>query len=138
MSKKFEKLISRIFFSDIYKVLDLPKGLQIIEDFITENEEQDLLKSFNWQNDQILKNRQVRHYGKEFVYGSNMIADENDAKIEPFPESWTPLIQKSLDQGFQKRWPDQCTVNRYLPGKLFSVSFFSFFFLFQFFFSNFF
>ena len=55
-----------------------------------------------------------------------MIADENDAKIEPFPESWTPLIQKSLDQGFQKLWPDQCTVNRYLPGKLFLVSFFFF------------
>ena len=109
-------LISRIF-PGIYKVHELPKGLQIIEDFITENEEQDLLKSFNWQNDQILKNRQVRHYGKEFVYGSNMIADENDAKIEPFPESWMPLIQRSLDQGFQKRWPDQCTVNRYLPGQ---------------------
>ena len=95
---------------------ELPKGLKIIEEFITPDEEIDLLKSFNWEEKTILKNRQVRHFGKEFVYGSNMIA-ENDSKIKPFPETWTTLIQRSINQEYQQRWPDQCTVNRYLPGQ---------------------
>ena len=36
--------------------------------------------------------------------------------MDPFPDAWTPFLQRSLDQGYQKRFPDQCTVNRYLPG----------------------
>ena len=100
----------------LIQINDLPKGLKIIEEFISPKEETELLKLFKWEENTVLKNRQVRHFGKEFIYGSNMIA-ENDSEIEQFPESWMTLIQRSIDQGYQTRWPDQCTVNRYLPGQ---------------------
>ena len=58
-----------------------PLGLKIIENFITTEEETELLKSFNWNDEVKLKNRQVRHYGKEFIYGSNTIAT-NDQNLQ--------------------------------------------------------
>lgn len=93
----------------------LPEGLEVITDFVTEEEESKLLQSISWdKSDANLKHRQVRHFGKEFVYGTNTIS--NDSNVDPFPPSWQEMLQKSIKLGYQTRFPDQCTVNRYLPG----------------------
>ena len=72
--------------------------MQIVQEFVSADEENEILQSFNWQKSgtEALKNRQVCHFGKEFVYGSNTIADNKE--IEAFPTSWTPLIQRSIGQ----------------------------------------
>ena len=94
-----------------------PEGLQVVKHFVSEEEEDNIINGLDWKEedkDNVLKNRQVRHFGKEFIYGSNTIASSTETM--PFPLTWTPILQRSIDQGFQNRWPDQCTVNRYVPG----------------------
>ena len=51
-----------------------PEGLEIHPNFISEEEELTLLSSLDTQGSSHLKQRQVWHYGKEFIYGSNTIA----------------------------------------------------------------
>ena len=95
---------------------EFPEGLEIHENFLSESEESDIIQSLTWNDDVgSLKKRQVQHFGKEFFYGSNTISCED---IQPIPKSWTEgFIQNSIHQGIQTRTPDQCTVNRYLPGQ---------------------
>ena len=78
---------------------DLPEGLKVVKNFVSAKEEVDILQRLNWHeaDTEVLKNRQVCHFGKEFIYGSNTIAESADEKtIEPFPASWTPMIQRSI------------------------------------------
>lgn len=52
----------------------LPEGLIVHPDFVSHAEELELLNHLKWdQHSEALKNRQVRHFGKIFVYGSNTI-----------------------------------------------------------------
>ncbi|KAJ0179590.1 hypothetical protein K1T71_005302 [Dendrolimus kikuchii] len=96
-----------------------PKGLLLINDFISEVEELEYLKLFDWIDDKgssSLKNRQVKHYGFEFRYGSNDV-DLNDPLEEKIPiqcdKLWSRLRAHGLDVG----QPDQLTVNKYTPGQ---------------------
>ncbi|TRY74054.1 hypothetical protein TCAL_05060 [Tigriopus californicus] len=90
-----------------------PRGLQILEDVITEEEEQNLLDSFTWNDSADLKNRQVQHFGYEFEYGTNSINGQRPID-PPLPQSWLDLLQRvNVGQSL----PDQCTVNRYQPGQ---------------------
>ncbi len=98
----------------------LPEGLTVIEEFVSVDEEQMLLNSVTWpqqskDHDQgTMKNRQVLHFGHEFVYSDNSIAPE---PTESFPRAWTSILDRISNQGHQNRLPDQCTVNKYLPGQ---------------------
>ena len=97
----------------------LPEGLQVVNHFVSEEEEDNIINGLDWNEgkENVLKNRQVRHFGKEFIYGKNEIEkDTGEGQTIPFPLTWTPILQRTIDQGFQNRWPDQCTVNRYVPG----------------------
>ena len=78
----------------------LPEGLEIIPDFITEIEECEIVKNFKWNTDTAegnMKHRQVLHFGKEFVYGSNTISANE--YIEPLPEYWCSLLENSSHKG---------------------------------------
>ncbi|KPJ01040.1 Alkylated DNA repair protein alkB-like 8 [Papilio xuthus] len=94
-----------------------PEGLCIIEDFISKEEEEKLIEVFDWENEKPnLKNRQVRHFGYEFRYGSNDV--DLDAPLsDKIPKDcnifWTRL--KKYDINLEP--PDQLTVNKYIPGQ---------------------
>ena len=90
-----------------------PQGLQLIPDFVTESEAQKLVESLKFE--QNMKHRQVQHFGYEFRYDINNISGRGTAL--PIPPSWTPVLQRCLDQGYIDQLPDQCTVNRYEPGQ---------------------
>jgi hypothetical protein len=60
------------------------KGLYVIDDFITEEEEDKLIKIIDDQKWNKLSNRRVQHYGYEFIYGSNNINKNN--KVGELPE----------------------------------------------------
>ena len=96
-----------------------PPGLILLENFISELEERTLLDLviFN-SNAGCMKNRQVKHYGYEFRYGTNNV-DKNCPLKEKIPPEceflWTRLTTRnSLFDHFK---PDQLTVNYYLPGQ---------------------
>lgn len=60
------------------------KGLLLINDFISEEEEKKLLEEINKNKWEKLSNRKVQHYGYEFIYGVNII--NKNKKIGELPE----------------------------------------------------
>ncbi|XP_028025903.1 alkylated DNA repair protein alkB homolog 8 [Bombyx mandarina] len=94
-----------------------PKGLHIIPDFLTEDEEKLFLNTFNIQHvETTLKNRQVKHYGYEFRYGSNDV-DLSCPLQEKIPKICKLLWRRLQHYGYDLGVPVQLTVNKYLPGQ---------------------
>ncbi|XP_070503844.1 tRNA (carboxymethyluridine(34)-5-O)-methyltransferase alkbh8 [Chironomus tepperi] len=93
-----------------------PSGLIIIHDFVTDEIEQKLLALLQWDECK-MKNRQVQHFGYEFIYGQNTVDFRNplERKVpEECDELWTKLDEECPKfKGFR---PDQLTVNKYSPG----------------------
>jgi alkylated DNA repair protein alkB family protein 8 len=59
-------------------------GLIIINDFISEEEEKQLIENIDKEEWKKLTNRRVQHYGYEFVYGANNI--DKTKKIGALPD----------------------------------------------------
>ncbi|XP_021346213.1 alkylated DNA repair protein alkB homolog 8-like [Mizuhopecten yessoensis] len=101
---------------------DLPPGLILIRDFITEDFARRLLESIKWDEDtsqglqKELKHRQVKHYGYEFKYGINDV-DVDDPLPQGVPDICQELLGRALKTGHVKYLPDQVTVNKYQPGQ---------------------
>ncbi|XP_036149316.1 alkylated DNA repair protein alkB homolog 8 isoform X2 [Monomorium pharaonis] len=95
-----------------------PPGLTLIENFITEEQEQTLLGTLNWDECESvssqLKHRQVKHYGYEFEYGTNMV--DPDRPILPIPHDYK-FLQTLFDKHGHKYTYDQLTINKYLSGQ---------------------
>lgn len=100
--------------------LQHPEGLHLVTDFITKDEEEIFIKTFDWSEDidsSNLKNRQVRHYGYEFRYGSNDV-DLSSPLIEKIPKECDVLWSRLKEAGIKiEEPPDQLTVNKYFPGQ---------------------
>ena len=106
-------------FEDPWKDRELPAGLKVIPDFVSADEEEILLNLFNWDKssqENVLKHRQVKHFGYEFNYSTNDI-DPNVPLDDPIPPECLKVAQKALDMKLSEHLADQMTVNRYLPGK---------------------
>lgn len=96
-----------------------PKGLLVLNEFITPVEEQKFIKLFDWTSTSEtsnLKNRQVKHYGYEFRYGTNDV-DLNSPLIEKIPDECNILWKRLKESGLDLGVPDQLTVNKYSPGQ---------------------
>lgn len=103
---------------------DLPEGLIILEDFITPAEEQELAECVHWsadgdgEGDERLKHRQVKHFGYQFLYGSNNVDIDS-----PLPDGipaecdklWPRLQERVPSLGAIQ--PEQLTMNRYAVGQ---------------------
>ena len=59
-------------------------GLLVYHEFVTEDEERELIQAIDSKEWVRLKKRRVQHYGYEFVYGKNNVNPEN--KLEELPE----------------------------------------------------
>lgn len=95
----------------------LPPGVKLIENCITEEQERMLLDTISWsdQESSDLKHRRVKHFGYEFRYGSNNV--DPDKPIAPIPDDY-----RFLNELFKKHHEvpydyDQLTINHYLPGQ---------------------
>ncbi|XP_068215347.1 alkylated DNA repair protein alkB homolog 8 [Palaemon carinicauda] len=100
-----------------------PPGLELIEEFISPEEEALLLRLIDWDdrpNDKaegsVLKHRQVRHFGYEFKYGANSV-DKDRPLAQGIPEELSAILDRIVEKGIMPQVPDQMTVNRYLPGQ---------------------
>lgn len=97
-----------------------PKGLRLLENFITPEEEVMLLESINWAEEnknpnETLKNRKVKHFGYEFRYDNNKV--DIDKPIEPIPEKYTFLQRLFNENDCGEFEYDQLTINRYQAGQ---------------------
>lgn len=93
-------------------------GIYLVHDFITAEEEQELLAAVDcrpWKN---LSKRRVQHYGYEFLYETRNI--DSKQFLGQLPSFVYPIIEKiSAFQGTSDNknlLVDQLTVNEYPPG----------------------
>lgn len=101
----------------------LPPGLILLTDFINEEEELNLMNCVNWEKSsseigKTLKHRQVKHFGYEFLYGTNNV-DKNKPLEQKIPKEcdvlWERLSQREPTISLKN--PDQMTANKYEPGQ---------------------
>ncbi|XP_047545550.1 alkylated DNA repair protein alkB homolog 8 isoform X1 [Vanessa atalanta] len=102
--------------SEVVCTSNNPEGLHLLTDFISETEERAFLQLFDWIDESNLKNRQVKHFGYEFRYGSNDV-DLSSPLSENIPEECNILWERLSSYGIEFRIPDQLTVNKYSPGQ---------------------
>ncbi|XP_050067122.1 alkylated DNA repair protein alkB homolog 8 [Anopheles maculipalpis] len=106
---------------------NLPSGLILERDFIDETMEKILLEAVNCDdceetsNEQLnktLKHRKVKHFGYEFVYGTNNV-DKTKPLERKIPAVCNELWSRLQNLHPELRWhvPDQLTVNQYDPGQ---------------------
>ncbi|KAI4889438.1 hypothetical protein NFI96_021260 [Prochilodus magdalenae] len=109
--------------SEVGGVPTLPPGLSVVEEFVSLEEEAELLQAVDWTShtDEVtvqkeLKHRRVKHYGYEFRYDNN-----NVDKDKPLPGGLPPecgaVLQRCLSEGHISVLPDQLTVNQYQSGQ---------------------
>ena len=90
-------------------------GLSIVKDFISIEEENKLLsivKNLDW-NGTLL--RKSMHFGYNYNYKTKTIT--RDDYLGNLPEWINPYVKKMIIKGYVHKYPDQITVNRYLPGE---------------------
>lgn len=105
--------------SNLFDDRQLPQGLKLIKDAITEQEATDLAQLITWgdsEESQALRQREVRHFGYAFDYSLQGV--QKDAPLsERIPEECAPFLDRLVAAGHLDRLPDQLTVTRYLPGQ---------------------
>jgi alkylated DNA repair protein alkB homolog 8 len=99
---------------------DLPEGLVLLNDFVDAELEEKLISLLKWNatetEESALKNRQVQHFGYEFIYGKNTV-DSSCPLDNKIPVQCDELWKKlSKCTKFKNFIPDQLTVNKYNPG----------------------
>lgn len=91
------------------------EGLKYLSNFISKEQEAELLStidSFSWSNE--LK-RRTQHYGYKYDYSKKKIDDQ--MYLGPLP-SWLKVYTERLIQdNFFLEEPDQVIINEYLPGQ---------------------
>ncbi|KAJ4432479.1 hypothetical protein ANN_21098 [Periplaneta americana] len=100
-----------------------PPGLILLEHFVTEEEENSLLNSIDWNTTdshlgQSLKHRKVKHYGYEFRYDTNNV-DKDNPLSEGIPSECNFLLERlsARNCNILSSFPNQLTVNHYQPGQ---------------------
>ncbi|GMT20910.1 hypothetical protein PFISCL1PPCAC_12207, partial [Pristionchus fissidentatus] len=91
-----------------------PRDLQIVDDFVDEGIERDLIELV--MNDPRLnemKHRSVLHWGHAFDYSTNSAF----VPIEAIPPQLEAIVGRLFEKGFITEKPDQITANVYSPGQ---------------------
>ncbi|KAJ8280443.1 hypothetical protein GJAV_G00054620 [Gymnothorax javanicus] len=102
---------------------ELPSGLTVREDFVSPEEEAELLMSIDWASlsdpdtaEKALKHRKVKHYGYEFRYDNNNV-DKDRPLPGGLPEFCNAVLERCLRENHIDVPPDQLTINQYEPGQ---------------------
>lgn len=92
----------------------LPEGLVFMRNFITQEEEKELIQHLDnktWSNE---LHRRVQHYGYKYDYKCKKIVQ--DPNIEPIPDFVVPIINRIMENFPQlSQRPDQIIVNGIKP-----------------------
>jgi alkylated DNA repair dioxygenase AlkB len=90
---------------------DIP-GMYILKEFITEEEEKELIDeidSLEWSNE---LNRRTQQYGYKYDYKSR----EVEGKAEEMPDKVAQIAKKITKHALMDM-PNQCIINEYEPGQ---------------------
>ncbi|KAM7179098.1 tRNA (carboxymethyluridine(34)-5-O)-methyltransferase ALKBH8 isoform 4-T4 [Macrochelys suwanniensis] len=118
----YVNFVEKVHWEDIIP-LSLPPGLMMVEELVSPEEEQKMLESIDWTENEViqnaqksLKHRRVKHFGYEFRYDNNNV-DKDKPLPGGLPEICNTLLETCLKQGYIKHKPDQLTINQYEPGQ---------------------
>ena len=90
-------------------------GIIYKPDFISQQEEIELLKEIDatpWLTD---LRRRVQHYGFRYDYKKRAVSESD--RIEPLPPWVKPLAERLQDVNYLGAMPDQLIINEYQPGQ---------------------
>ncbi|CAG0885985.1 unnamed protein product [Cyprideis torosa] len=97
-------------------------GLRVVDDFVSQEEEELILLSIDWKSQAAaLRSRRVRHYGYVFNYLTNHVDPGSPLLEDPIPVAWSGVLRRigeivSDQEGLAFR-PNQVTVNHYESGQ---------------------
>ncbi|MCZ7579750.1 MAG: alpha-ketoglutarate-dependent dioxygenase AlkB [Fimbriimonadaceae bacterium] len=93
----------------------LPQGIQLLPDYISAEEECELVSQVDggiWSND---LSRRVQHYGYRYDYRKRVVDPSMRLGSLPY---WLQLLALRLhEDGIFAQTPDQVIVNEYMPGQ---------------------
>lgn len=93
----------------------LPHGIAYLPDFISPEEEAELvhhLDAGNWSNE---LRRRVQHFGYRYDYKARRVTPESH--LGPLPGWIAPLARRLMSDEHFTNTPDQVIANEYLPGQ---------------------
>ncbi len=88
-------------------------GLNLLRDWLTEDEERSLLEHIDASTWNTTLKRRTQHYGYEYKYAGGSVTTTAD----PIPDWITPYINRLVEQGILVDAPDQVIINEYHPGQ---------------------
>ena len=91
---------------------NMPSGLKVYTDFISDKEECDLLNNINKEKWDHSLPRRTQHYGYRYDYRSKSLDIAS-----PIPEWIKPITDKMIEQKLIEKEPDQIIINEYTPGQ---------------------
>ena len=88
-------------------------GLFLVENFITNDEEKNIVKEIdsNWSNENYGLKRRVQHYGWKYDYRSRRV--NSDMRIGGLPPWAKTIANRLVEQELVEQNPDQLIVNEY-------------------------
>jgi len=92
---------------------DAPKGLIVIDNYISSSAHDELLSLINKQEWSNLLKRRVQHYGYEYSY-QQRTASKRAAEMPGFAKD---IAQRLVSETFFAKLPDQLIINEYTPGQ---------------------
>jgi alkylated DNA repair dioxygenase AlkB len=92
------------------------QGLTLIPDFISEQEEQNLINNINNATWNKSLRQLTQHYGYTYNYRSKSIDKLHD-KTQPIPEWIEVFVDRMIENKYISIRPDQVIINRYMPGE---------------------
>lgn len=95
--------------------VELPQGLVMIENFITEKEEKELLEAVNSQEWNNSLKRRTQHYGFKYSYTDRSVNQDN--YLGPLPDFSKFVVDRMEKQNLINERPIQLIVNEYTPGQ---------------------
>ncbi len=90
-------------------------GLLYIQDYITADEEAQLLKLINKQKWDNSLSRRVQHYGYRYDYKARTVTE--DMYLGKLPKWLNDLAIRLKNDGLCEEVPDQVIINEYKPGQ---------------------
>jgi len=95
-------------------ILDI-EGLQYIPNFISENEEKELMNAINSEKWLTVIKRRVQHYGYKYDYKARTI--NYSMHLGKLPIWSMEFANRLVNKNYIKLQPDQIIVNEYEPGQ---------------------
>lgn len=90
-------------------------GLQYVPNFITSQEEEDLIHNVDQNEWDTSLKRRVQHYGYKYDYSSRRV--EPESYLGDLPDFLKLVAERLKDTGYFNAIPDQCIINEYMAGQ---------------------